>query len=140
VSTARIRDGLILLAVAVVAFVALRQFSTVAVYFVYTAGGLVLLTFGFVRKRLSSRWAQSLFLTGALLITGDGALHLLRWYSIWVPPLNIQLGLSHTFDFIGGTVLGIFIALIASGELSGRKASGDTMRSNQALEPTADRR
>ena len=126
---------LVLTAVAGVVFatIVIRFFNTVSqrsvvdaiIFSAYIVGGVVLAFAPFDRKRRRSRWARGLFALSALLLIFVGVAELLRHYSIWVLSPVHEHGLSSTLDALRGIVMGLFLALIFSGELAGERVSRD---------------
>ena len=107
-------------------------------YIVYVLGGVLLAFAPFERKRTRSPWARLTFLLAAFLLLFVGTSELLRHYRIWTVSPQMEHGFSHTLAVLRGVVLGFFLALAFSGELTGRKIPRDE-GPNQALQPTAGR-
>jgi len=105
-------------------------------YMIYSLCGAVLALTTFERKRTRSPWAQLTFMLAAFLLLFVGTSELLRHYRIWTLSPQMEDGFSHTLIVLRGVVLGFFLALAFSGELTGRKIASDE-GPNQALQPTA---
>src|SRR5437868_6161050 len=113
----------------------IRSRSEVILFFCELAGGLLLAFVPFDRTHTRSRWAQIVFLLTALLLLFVGTSELLQHYHVWTLSAQLEHGFSHTLAVLRGVVLGFLLALAFSGELAGRKISGD-QGPNQALQPT----
>jgi hypothetical protein len=107
-------------------------------YAVYVASGVLLAFAPFHRKHTRSAWAQVTFFLTAVILLFIGTSELLRHYRIWTLSPQMEHGFSHTLAVLRGVVLGFFLALAFSGELTGRKIPSDE-GPNQALQPTAGR-
>jgi len=77
------------------------------------------------RKHRRSRWACGLFVLSAFLLIFVGVAELLRHYSLWVFSPIHEHAFSYTLEGLRGVVIGLFLALLFSGELAGRRVSQD---------------
>ena len=90
-------------------------------FWLYIAGGVLLAFVPLGGKRQRSRWAKGLLVLSAALITFVGVAELLRHYSIWVLSPIHERAFSNTLEGLRGVFVGVFLSLLFSNELGGRK-------------------
>jgi hypothetical protein len=100
-----------------------RSFVDTVVFSLYVVGGVVLVFAPFDRKHQRSRWAKGLLALAGLILIFVGVSKLLRHYTIWVLSPTHEHAFSGTLEGLLGIVMGLFLALLFSGELAGRRVS-----------------
>jgi len=118
-------------AAVVIAAVVIRFFNTVPqrsivdsmIFSLYVVGGVILAFAPFDRKHQRSRWARGLLALSAALLVFVGVAELLRHYSVWVLSPTHEHAFSDTLEGLRGIIIGLFLSLVFSGELAGRRVS-----------------
>jgi peptidoglycan/LPS O-acetylase OafA/YrhL len=118
-------------AAVVIAVVVIRFFNTMPerstvdslIFSLYVVGGALLALAPFDRKHQRSRWARGVLALSAALLMFVGVAELLRHYSVWVLSPAHEHAFSDTLEGLRGIIIGLFIPLLFSGELAGRRVS-----------------